>query len=86
MSDNENKMIQECIDEIWQEYDRDNNGYLDKDECKKFILSTVDEMKGVPLPKGELDFDSCFDEIDTDNSGHISKEEMVNLFRKVAQI
>ena len=25
MSDNENKMIQECIDEIWQEYDRDNN-------------------------------------------------------------
>ena len=86
MSDNENNLIQQCIDEIWQEYDKDKNGYLDKEECKKFILSTVDEMKGTPMPQGELDFDNCFDEIDTDDSGNISKAEMINLFKKVAQI
>lgn len=77
-------MLKQCIDEIWQEYDKDYNGYLDKEECKRFILSTVDEMKGTPMPDGDLDFDNCFSEIDTNNSGHISKDEMINLFKKVA--
>ena len=84
MSEHENNVIQQCVDEIWKEYDRDQNGYLDKEECKKFILSCVEEMKGVPAPAGDLDFDECFASIDIDANGNISKGEMINLFKKVA--
>ena len=30
-------VIRKCVDDIWAEYDKDNSGYLDKDEAKKFV-------------------------------------------------
>ena len=84
MSDSENIMIQNCIDEIWQEYDIDHNKFLDKEESKKFILSIVDEMKGTLMPQVDLDFERCFNQIDNKKSGQISKAEMVNLFKMIA--
>ena len=65
------KILKECVDEIWTHYDTDGNGTLDKEECKKFIMSAVEEM-GVG-PDNEVftdkDFEECFSKVDADGSG-----------------
>ena len=37
-------VIRKCVDDIWAEYDKDNSGHLDKNEAKKFVKSTLNEM------------------------------------------
>jgi hypothetical protein len=36
--------IRKCEDYIWEEYDKDKSGTLDKEEAKKFVKSTLSEM------------------------------------------
>jgi len=38
-------ILEVCIEEIWSQYDTDNSGTLDREECKEFILSTIREMQ-----------------------------------------
>ena len=81
------KVIQSCVDDIWDEYDRDGNGTLDRDETKRFICTTLSEFTGQPVEFdafSQEDFDSAFDMFDRDNSGTIDKKEMVVFIRKVA--
>ena len=33
-------IVMKCIDEIWDKYDADESGYLDKEECFNFISQT----------------------------------------------
>ena len=37
-------VIDQYIKDIWKLFDDDNNGYLDKDECKAFIKKMLDEV------------------------------------------
>ena len=37
MSGNIDAVIKKCVDDIWNEYDVDGSGALDKDETKKFV-------------------------------------------------
>jgi len=63
-------VIRKCVDDIWQEYDKDNSGSLDKEETKKFVQNTLSEMND----SGEFsedDFEACFKEFDKDGSGTI---------------
>ena len=41
-----------CIDKIWIEYDDDGNGYLDREETRAFIQSS---LKGEPDPNDKED-------------------------------
>ena len=83
-----------CIDEIWQNYDQDQNGLLDKRETKKFLLDTIAEMYGgseadVDKMFGEHftdeEFSNSFYKIDTDKSDTISKDEMLQFIKKIAR-
>ena len=38
------QVISKCVDEIWTKYDDDGNGYLDKDETKRFVKDTLRDM------------------------------------------
>ena len=75
---NMDKVLLDCINQIWLEYDANGNGTLDKQEAKAFVMSCVDEMAGIPMPPApesdgpEADFDRIFDDLDTDGSGTIS--------------
>ena len=76
-------VIKKCVEDIWKEYDKDNSGALDKDETKKFVKNTLNEMND----SGEFsedDFDACFREFDKDGSGTIEKDEMALFIKKVA--
>ena len=44
-------IIKHCIDEIWEKYDDDNNGYLDREETKAFIK---DSLKGEEEVKNNI--------------------------------
>ena len=34
-------VIAKCVDEIWQVYDEDNSGSLDKEETRNFVKHTL---------------------------------------------
>ena len=39
----EDKALADQVDNIMTKYDTDNNGYLDRDECMKFLEDYLDE-------------------------------------------
>jgi len=38
------EVLEKVIEEIWAEYDKDNNGYLDKDEARVFVAKTIQDL------------------------------------------
>ena len=68
-------VISKCVDEIWEKYDKDNSGLLDKEETRRFVMDTLSDMAdGASF--ADSDFDQCFAEFDKDGSGTIEKNEM----------
>lgn len=65
------------IDDIWNTYDVDNSGALDKEEARKYIQDTTDDV-----PSQEV-FDEMFSDFDKDNSGTIEKAEMVVFIKRL---
>lgn len=79
------EIIQLYIDSIWDKFDEDLSGYLDKEECFNFILESffsfhmdnIDEIAEKNDLKDLNNFKEQFDELyvklDEDGSGTISK-------------
>jgi Ca2+-binding EF-hand superfamily protein len=68
------------INQIWDAYDADKNGELDKEETRKFVQDTLGNLGG----KDEFSedaFDEVFQTFDEDNSGTIEKSEMLMFIR-----
>ena len=82
---NIDQVIQGCIDDIWHEYDQDGSGTLEKEECKAFVLNTIQEFTGQSVENLSLEeFDKTFAEFDHDENGKIDKHEMLHFIRRVA--
>ena len=62
------------IDEIWIKFDKDNSGYLDKQETRNFLKNILGSMGEREF--SEDDFFRFFTEFDSDNNGIITKNEM----------
>ena len=69
-------IIQEAVNQIWDQFDKDKSGALDKEETKKFVQDTLGN-----LGSGDEFSDEAFDEVfatfDKDGSGTVEKSEMV---------
>ena len=76
-------MIAHCVQDIWNEYDDDNSGSLDKEETREFIKSTLCDM-GDGKGMNNEEFEQCFAEFDEDGSGTIEKNEMIAFIRKIS--
>ena len=61
---------------MWDEYDVNGNGYLERDEAKKFI-DKISKCIGKDRAKfyKRDKFDQLFDEFDEDANGILSKGE-----------
>ena len=79
-------VIESCVNDIWSEYDKDNSGALDKEECKTFVLNTIQEFSGRETMEDYTleNFEETFSEFDIDGNGTIDKGEMVRFIRRVA--
>ncbi|RHY11412.1 hypothetical protein DYB37_001336 [Aphanomyces astaci] len=67
------------MDETWSALDTTNQGFLSKDEAKKFIATTLQEL-GIPGDLTEDGLDSILDELDHDGSDRFSKSQLIDFF------
>ena len=76
--------IQVVIDEIWDSYDIDHSGSLDKNEVRNFILEYM-QFLTKDFVFSEEEFDKIFNEIDLDKSGSVEKNEMALFIYKMIE-
>ena len=55
------KAVTEVVDMMWKEYDKDGNGYLDKEETRRFIVDTLKSLGHVDAFQ-ESEFEEAFQE------------------------
>ena len=90
-------VIQAIVKDLWNDFDTDKNGTLDREETMEFLRRTIEEIQeseqansNQEEKKKELvldeDFDACFKVLDIDNSGAIEQDEMVDIIRRVIGI
>ena len=80
---NIDEIIDKTIDDIWDSYDKDKSGFLDKNETKQFVKSTLMEV-GDNGAFSEEEFEKCFKKFDKDGNGQISRDEMKAFIKDVA--
>lgn len=69
---------------IWDKYDIDKSGELDRVETKLFLTETMDELIGNKyggIKISDKEFQNLFNIFDIDNSGTIDKQEMVGFIK-----
>ena len=69
-------MLKKHMEDIWDEYDTDNNGQLDREEFKTYINDTLDDVGTGDSKISDEEFNKLYDEFDADQNGTISKDEM----------
>merc|ERR1712071_164817 len=74
--------IQGVIDQIWDTYDVDKSGALDKEETKKFVQDTLGNL-GSGDEFSQEAFDEVFATFDKDGSGTVEKPEMVVFIKQL---
>ena len=78
-------IIAQCVDEIWDVFDDDNSGFLDKEETKKFVESTMKDMNDDDhYELSDEDFEQTFAYFDVDGNGVIERAEMIKFIKKVS--
>ena len=71
------------ISQIWRKYDADENGYLGKDETRKFMADIMCDISPSSLMSAADDhsagdgFDDIFEKIDIHRDGKICKKDML---------
>ncbi len=69
------KQIMEQLEEIFKKYDVNQDGFLDKDELRKYSTETFQQMGGQGTPTEE-EFEAGFKAMDKNQDGKISREEV----------
>ena len=69
------RIYAQAVDALWEKYDTDKSGQLDKEETKVFLK---DVLSDIPPPNDydEATFETTFNGMDKDRNGKISKKEM----------
>ena len=74
-------VLAKCVDEIWETYDVDCSGELDKEETHRFVKHT---LAGVIDEDQDEAIEHVFNEFDEDGSGLIDRKEMILFIKKVS--
>ena len=88
-------VLKKSIDEIWELYDADESGYLDKEEILKFIRGAIqgkpmddaadesDDGADDPVKLSTAEIEACFRQFDQDGNGVILKDEMTEFIKLI---
>jgi len=76
------KRIQEQVDVIWDIYDTDKSGALDKHQTSKFVKDTLRNLRPNEKFSDEI-FGEVFTKFDKDQSGHVERGEMFAFIKHV---
>ena len=77
------KVFKKDLDLIWEARDVNNDGLLQRDECKLFLSQVQKTVKDSNVKKRyrTYEFDALFDQFDEDGNGYIEKREMVQFLQ-----
>ena len=80
---NQEEVLISVVDELWDKYDTDGNGELDKDETRNLIKECMNNLnknhhRNLEQFSDEA-YDKLFERIDRDGNGTIDKSEMNRL-------
>ena len=74
------------IEELWKEYDQNNNGVLEEGEAREFFKKTLGNLIDQDDKKQSYIADMALEEIfkglDKDGEGYVVKESMVNFLKE----
>ena len=79
------EIICNCVEDIWDDFDDDGNGYLDKQETLAFVKRQLLEM-GESTDFSLLDFEACFKQHKDNDDGLVTKDEMITFISKVVGV
>ena len=71
-----NAMIRNHVSTLFEKFDLDRTGYLDYNQARNAIQSTLQDIYFDSITFSDADFDAYFKAIDKDGNGLIDKEEM----------
>jgi hypothetical protein len=78
-------ILKGIVENVWDNYDTNRTGTLDKDHCRFFAKDLVREMtvSGINLKFEEQEYQDVFAEIDEDGSGTVDKDEAIELIKRI---
>mgnify|MGYP001946875011 CR=1 FL=1 len=80
----QDKLIKATIASIWDQYDTNGNGFLERDEAFKFIKQTMADIASeIQYSLSDEECEAAFNTYDSDGSGQISKTEMHHFIKKL---
>ena len=90
-------IIRNCIDYIFEHYDDDGSGCLDKEECFNFFMNQVkdftqdiqetqSEDEEEDLAKKMEQFDQLYLKVDREGDGTIDKDEMFYFIKELLEL
>ena len=77
--------VENACEEIWQRFDHDNSGFLDRVESEKMFRQILIEF-GETYDFTDADFRMAFREFDKDRNGRIDRDEMKLFIIKMADL
>ena len=81
---NDNRDIKRMVDDIWDKFDVNRSGHLDKDELKDFLKEGIRKYKNFRLDKfNPQTFDDTFKKFDKNKNGQIEQNEMVEFIKEM---
>ena len=91
LKEEEDLIINQVLEEVWNNFNDDGNEHLDKDEMEKFIYITLIEngdrnYKTINDLRRDEEFQTVFAQFDDDGSGTITKDELAEFIKKVSGI
>lgn len=73
--------IKNTVEEIWGEYDKENKGYLTKEQTRKLFEEFFFGLSESGEKITDETFDKIFDDADKNKSGTIEKDELYIVMR-----
>ena len=68
--------INKIVDGIWDKYDNDKSGFLEKEEMRPFYIENVKDEQLETSTFSEANFEAFFIDFDKDCNGLITKAQM----------
>ena len=78
------KKTMNLVKQIWNQYDVDGNGYLNRQETKHFCMKYLRDFKNIDCVPDQ-GFDAWFKKIDRDGNGQVDMVEMAHYIKDLAK-
>ena len=76
--------LNQKLDEIWDQFDGDEDGVLNLEEGKAFLSSMLQQLTGKEATKENID--NTFAEIDADGNGDLDRGEVLEFLKLYIEV